>query len=392
VDHKLKLERQYYIGLMSGSSLDGIDAVLARWDGEKIHILATHFQSYPDILRLKLRHLVEGSGSEDPLHQFGQTHSLLGHHYAKAVLQLLAQTQVIPAQVAAIGCHGQTLRHCPSGESAYSLQAGDPHIVARLTGITTVSHFRQADMIAGGQGAPLAPVFHAATLSEPGRNTAVINIGGIANISIIDQHGNVIYGYDTGPGNALMNDWSQSHLNQPYDDGGTWASQHHPSPVLLDKLLSDVFIQKKPPKSSGRDYFHLSWLQKHIHNLSLSPGDIQASLCEFTARTIADAIGNHTPEQARVIICGGGWHNHFLVKRIRALCAPREVQSTESLGIDPDFVEAAAFAWLARCCIHQQPLCLKSVTGASLPSILGSITPAPPTLFDYSHPGVMRHE
>ena len=362
-----------YIGLMSGTSLDGVDAALVRFENDSPELLAASLTPMPDTLRETLTLLVEDRASH-PLQTLACTEHELALLYADAVLGLLKQVNTEPAAVTAIGCHGQTVRHQPP----VSLQLGDASLLAARTGIDTVADFRRADLAAGGQGAPLAPAFHQAMLGGvDGR--AVLNIGGIANLTILADDNARVHGFDTGPGNGLMDSWHRQCRGEPFDRDGAWAATGQVNETLLAKLMANAFIQAPPPKSTGRDEFTSTWLARQLETLDPRPADhdIQTTLCEFTARSITEAIQAQAPDTREILVCGGGVHNRELMRRLQARLPGTTIASTASAGIDPDYMEAMAFAWLARQRILGQPGNLPSVTGASKAVILGGVWAAP---------------
>ncbi|MDZ7661242.1 anhydro-N-acetylmuramic acid kinase [Thiohalophilus sp.] len=364
----------YYIGLMSGTSMDGIDAALLDFS-EHPRLLAHHSQPLPDVLRQQLYQLQ--TPGQDELTTVMCLDVELGRLFAEAVRALLEKTGLSANQIAGIGSHGQTLRHYPDGPSPSTLQIGDPNLIAELTGITTVADLRRRDMAAGGQGAPLVPAFHAAMFRHTGRNRAILNIGGIANLTLLPAAADTpITGFDTGPGNGLMDAWIEQHQQQSYDRDGEWAASGHAHPGLLERLLHDPYFARTPPKSTGREYFNLNWLQAALEPFAdLAPRDVQATLCELSARSIAEALQATLESVEEVLICGGGIHNRTLYQRLEELLTPARLTSTAEAGLDPDWVEAAAFAWLARETLSGQPGNLPSVTGASHPVVLGGIYP-----------------
>ncbi|MFP4611478.1 MAG: anhydro-N-acetylmuramic acid kinase, partial [Thiohalophilus sp.] len=364
----------YYIGLMSGTSLDGIDAALLDFSAAP-SLLAHHSQPLPDALRQQLYQLQ--SPGQDELTTVMRLDVELGRLFAKAVQALLKKTGLSANRIAGIGSHGQTLRHYPDGPNPSTLQIGDPNLIAELTGITTIADLRRRDMAAGGQGAPLVPAFHAALFRHSSRNRAILNIGGIANLTLLPATAKTpITGFDSGPGNGLMDAWIEQHQQQSYDRDGEWAASGHVHPGLLERLLHDPYFARTPPKSTGREYFNMSWLQAALEPFAdLAPRDVQATLCELSARSIAEALQATMESVDEVLICGGGVHNRTLYQRLGELLTPARLASTAEAGLDPDWVEAAAFAWLARQTLAGQPGNLPSVTGASHPVVLGGIYP-----------------
>jgi anhydro-N-acetylmuramic acid kinase len=361
-----------YVGLMSGTSLDGIDAVLAEVDPEgRTRLIASHYQPYAENLRQRLLQL--HTPQSDEIHQSALTGNELAELYADAVKTLLLHASAQKQHITAIGCHGQTVRHRP--ESGYTLQLGNASLLAELSGITVVSDFRSRDIAAGGQGAPLVPAFHAGQLRHPTLHRVIVNIGGIANITDLPASGTV-RGWDSGPGNLLMDAWIDQCLGQSYDERGAWAAQGKPIPQLLAALLSHPYLKAAPPKSAGREQFNLESLRAAMRQLDIpetAAADVQATLLEATAKSLCDSILRECDRVDEVFVCGGGVHNTRLIRRISNLLAPVPVTSTGDAGIDPDWMEALAFAWLARQTIHRQPSNLPSVTGAQGPRILGAV-------------------
>ena len=369
---KTRLPSELYIGLMSGTSIDGIDAALVDFSDNKICLLAFHYQGFPNALRQQLHHL---SQPDQPvlLSHFGEIDAQLGQLFAQASLKLLEKANLRPTDVTAIGSHGQTVYHAPEGQYGFSLQIGDPNRLAQITGITTICDFRRRDIAVGGQGAPLVPAFHQAAFFDPTTPKTILNIGGIANISILttDQ----VSGFDTGPGNTLMDYWCQINIGQNYDAHGDWASTGQVNQDLLQHLLDDAYFDLTPPKSTGKEYFSPAWLDQKIASYRhCKTQDIQSTLCQFSADSIAQAILRHAPDSSQVLVCGGGVHNQQLMAMLNnALQIP--ILSTAEFGIEPDHVEAIAFAWLARQTLNGLPGNLCSVTGAQTPVILGGIYP-----------------
>ena len=365
-------EAEHYVGLMSGTSLDGVDAVLAEiGSAGQIRLLQTHYLPYPDALRTQL--LALHAPQADEIHLAAMTANTLARLYAEAVKVLMADLD--PASVRAIGCHGQTLRHRPA--DGYTLQIGNAALLTELTGITVVADFRSRDIAAGGQGAPLVPAFHARVLGHPDTHRVIANIGGIANVTDLPVNGPV-RGWDTGPGNMLLDAWIRRHRGARYDQDGAWAASGTAHPGLLAALMKHAYLQLPPPKSAGREQFNLDWLDAVLGRLNeaIAPADVQATLLEFTASSLADAVSRECTGAHELYICGGGAHNGALIQRIRARLPNVRVATTAELGIDPDWVEALAFAWLARQTLHQAPGNLPAVTGARGERILGAIYPA----------------
>ena len=357
---------------MSGTSLDGVDAVLAEiGPAGQIRLLYTHYLPYPDALRAQL--LALHMPQPDEIHLAAIAANALARLYAEAVKALL--DGFAPDRVRAIGCHGQTLRHRPA--DGYTLQIGNASLLAELTGITVVADFRSRDIAAGGQGAPLVPAFHARVLRQPDVHRVIANIGGIANITDLPVNGPV-RGWDTGPGNMLLDAWIKRHSGVHYDRDGAWAASGSVHPGLLEALMRHAYLQLPPPKSAGREQFNLDWLDASLGSLdeALAPPDVQATLLEFTAMSLADAVNHECTGAQELYVCGGGAHNRALMRRISARLPGIRVATTATLGIDPDWVEALAFAWLARQTLHHAPGNLPAVTGARGERVLGAIYPA----------------
>ncbi len=359
---------ELYIGLMSGTSLDGVDAVLADFSGAP-SLVDAEFVPYPGRLKSALLAIHEPGGDE--LERAALLGIELAELYAEAVKRVLDKSAVPAASVRALGCHGQTVRHRPA--AGYTLQLGNPAFLAEHTGITVVADFRSRDIAAGGQGAPLVPAFHAACFRDPTRHRVVINVGGIANLTQLPPQGPVT-GFDTGPGNLLLDAWAREHLGCDFDRDGALAAQGRPVKALLDAMLADPYFLRAPPKSTGRDHFNLKWLRAFPVERE-SPQDVQATLAELSARTIADAVGT-CPGAGEAYLCGGGAHNADLFSRIQRALPGCRVDSTERLGIHPDWVEAMAFAWLAQRALKREPGNAAGVTGARGPRVLGAIYPA----------------
>jgi anhydro-N-acetylmuramic acid kinase len=358
---------ELFIGLMSGTSLDGVDAVILERASEQVLIRHTGFEPYPSELRdilLALQH-----PAQDELHQTALVSNQLARLYAKAVNQVLVSSGIAPQQITAIGCHGQTIRHRP--EAGYTLQIGNAALLAELTGITVVSDFRSRDIAAGGQGAPLVPAFHQAVFGATGLNRVILNIGGIANITVLPGTGPVT-GFDTGPGNLLMDAWATKHLGKRYDGNGDWAASGTVIESLLQSCLDEPFFDLPPPKSTGRDLFNLVWLASKITD-RMTPADVQRTLLELTTVSIADAILKHCDEVDEVYVCGGGAHNAALLNGLRGKLPHASIRLTDTLGISADWVEAAAFGWLASQALHRAPGNLPEVTGAKGERILGAV-------------------
>ena len=418
---------QYFIGLMSGTSLDGVDGVVLQCpiaspeaqtntpilaqntahglspslllDTSRLKVLHHVFQPFDALFRAELLSL--NTPGHNELHRAALAGNALARSYAQVVHALLQESGLQAQDIQAIGAHGQTVRHRPlefdahpeSGQAAvgYTLQLNNPALLAELTGIDVVAEFRTRDLAAGGQGAPLVPAFHAEVFGNPHHTVAVVNIGGISNISILrsasmtssDKAGNTVIGFDCGPGNALMDHWTQLHQGQNYDANGAWAAQGHVIQSLLNSLLTEPYLHQAPPKSTGRDLFNAAWLQQHLQP-AFAAVDVQATLCELTARAIAQDVERYAPEAKQLWVCGGGALNGHLMARLQAnlqdakvsideQCA--QVMSTEAHGLPPLQVEAAAFAWLAAKTLKRETGSLESVTGARGARVLGAIYP-----------------
>ena len=366
--------QERYIGLMSGTSMDGIDAALITYQDDQLTLEATTSLAYPDDLRIALQDTQIKPACE--LAHIGRLDCRVGKAFANCVKQLLAQTGLHAQQIMAIGSHGQTIHHQPDGDHCFSWQIGDASIIAYETGITTVADFRRNDIAAGGQGAPLAPAFHQAIFTQEDSATAVINIGGIANISVLPagKSKQNIIGYDTGPGNTLLDSWYRQHYNGEYDPGGEVALAHTIQESLLRQLLTDAYFHQPAPKSTGRDYFTPAWLQQKISGTeqTYQPGDVLATLAALTADSIAHAVHQHDCGQ-QLWICGGGHLNCAIMQRLQTQCPQYTIAQTGQHSIDAQWIEACAFAWLARQRIKQLPGNIPSVTGAKRAIPLGSI-------------------
>jgi len=364
------------IGLMSGTSLDGVDALLLEFAGDamqKMQVLAHQHQPFTGALRDELLALNMAGGS-DELHRSALAANAVARSYADLVAQLLEASGHIPHDITALGAHGQTVRHRP-GEfdgCGYSIQVLNAALLAEQTGIAVVSDLRSRDVAAGGQGAPLVPAFHRAQFGQAGRDIAVLNVGGISNISLLGADGSTL-GFDCGPGNCLMDLWASEHLGIPFDAGGTWADSGSVIPALLSKLLAEPYFALPPPRSTGRDLFNKPWLARHHGAEALRPEDVQATLLELTAQSIAQSVPRSTQE---LLVCGGGALNTALMARLQSLLPTAEVMASDARGLPAMQVEAAAFAWLAMRFVQRLPGNLSAVTGAAGPRILGAFYPA----------------
>ena len=355
----------YYLGLLSGTSMDGIDAAIFDFtDGYTL--IARYQHPFPENLTTQLQAIMDKDNRYDPrIHELDQQ---LGHHFAEAALQLLKQAQIPAEKIIAIGSHGQNVSHHPNDVEPYSLQIGDPQIIADRTRITTVGNFRSADVAAGGQGAPLAPLLHHKIALKAGVKRAIVNIGGIANVSFVSDDEDIT-GFDTGPGNGLMDAWIQCHQQLNFDAAGQWGKTGQIDHALLSDLLQDDYFNKPSPKSTGKEYFNLRWLHSYIGQQK--PQDVQATLCELTARSIIEAIEKKWPA-CEIIICGGGVHNTLLMERLAALTT-NNIISSDALGFEADYLEAMLFAWLAKLRLENIALETRSITGANKKVLLGDV-------------------
>lgn len=365
------MDASLFIGLMSGTSLDGVDAALLGFAPDGSCSLQGHcYLALPQALHDELLSL--NSAGENEIERSHLAGNQLARYYAVCVQLLMQQLQLTPDSIIAIGAHGQTIRHRP--DLGFTVQIGNAALLAELTSISVVSDFRSRDVAAGGQGAPLVPAFHQAVFASPEKHRVIVNIGGISNLSDLPPTAPAT-GFDCGVGNLLMNGWAQRHIGSPYDDNGDWAASGTVIPELLSTLLGHAFFGQKPPKSTGRDTFNMPWLHQFVkpHH---APRDVQATLLELAAVNIMDAISAYCANAEEIYLCGGGAHNGALVARLRQLSGDRKLSLTDELGIGIDWVEAAAFAWLARQTMLGLPGNLPAVTGACGPRILGSIHPA----------------
>ncbi|HFD79648.1 MAG TPA: anhydro-N-acetylmuramic acid kinase [Gammaproteobacteria bacterium] len=364
----------HYIGLMSGTSVDGIDAVVVDLEADTPRLLSASTRPWPEALRWQILETIEDPGNVT-LAGLGTLDAAIAEAFADAALAAVDEAGLDAASIRAIGSHGQTLFHAPGGPHGFSMQAGDPGRIAERTGITTVADFRRRDIAAGGQGAPLVPAFHQALFSHPRKTRAVVNIGGMANVTLLPAGNGQAGGYDTGPGNVLLDAWYRRHHADEFDRGGAWARSGTLVQRLLEQLLDHPYFRLAPPKSTGRETFCLEWLEGILKRMPpAKPADIQHTLTEFSARTIAEAVAA-AGEIDEVLVCGGGVHNDFLVQRVAALLPQSRVESTETHGLHPDWVEAVAFAWLARRTLRGEAGNLPAVTGARHAVVLGGVYP-----------------
>ena len=366
---------EIYIGLLSGTSVDSIDAILVDFTSTNMDIIKTHNHPIPQVIRDTVFNLALSGNNEIEL--VSTLDQEYGKLFGEAAITLCEKANLNKKYVSAIGSHGQTIRHYPPSKKqlGYSLQIGDPNIIAEVTGITTVTDFRRRDIAAGGHGAPLTPAFHANLFHSEEFNRIILNTGGIANITWLPSSGEII-GFDTGPANGLMDSWCQRFLNQPFDKNGEWASQGTVDQAFLSILLSHPYFKEPAPKTTGRETFNLNWLDYEISQYpkEQTPESIQATLLALTTTSIAKAIEELDPNnQSAIYICGGGSNNTELCRQLSTLLSPRKFSSTSKLGLDPNWVEAAAFAWLAKQTIEHKAGNLPSVTGALKKVILGGI-------------------
>lgn len=359
-----------FIGLMSGTSMDGIDAALVDVDTNQLIASLTH--PYSEGTRDFLEKIIQGNSIK--VHELAQLNTVIGEEFALAVQRLLTASTHSADKIAAIGSHGQTIAHDATADIPYTIQLGCPHTIAERTGIKVIADFRTRDLVIGGQGAPFAPLYHQVLFGKTRLPAAIINIGGISNVTYFSPE---IRGYDIGPGNCLMDSWINKHLKRPYDKDGTWAATGHVIPSLLDALLADPYFKLTAPKSLGKEYFSTDWLAKHLKKHDVPPEDVQATLLVLTARTIADDVkSNLRPTKNAVlsiILCGGGAHNKTLNEALKKELPELEINTSQTLGVNPDFIEAMMFAWLAEKALNQVPLDFKSITGAKKIAVYGAI-------------------
>lgn len=362
--------RNFFVGLMSGTSLDGVDAALVELAPPNPVLINTAYLPLSEALKEEL-HGLQTSGPNE-LDRAARAGNELSRLYAEAVVALLTNTGMSPAAIRACGCHGQTIRHRP--DAGYTLQIGNPALLAELTGIIVVADFRSRDVAAGGQGAPLAPAFHAAVFGSDTAHRVIVNIGGIANLTDLPAQGKVT-GFDTGPGNVLLDLWIQRHLGKQHDQAGAWAQGGTVLTEPLAAMLAEPYFARRPPKSCGRDLFNAVWLEKFSMRRA-APQDVEATLAELSARSIADAVEQYCAQADELYVCGGGAHNLCVIERLRRNLPRCHIATTAALGIDPDWVEAIAFAWLAKQTLDGRPGNLAAVTGACGERVLGAIYPA----------------
>jgi len=367
-----------FIGLMSGTSLDGVDGVLVDLSTAPLSVRAHASAALAPALKAELLALNQAGNNE--LHRAALAANALMRVYADVVAQLLSSASATPSQITAIGAHGQTVRHQPQMHdgTGYTLQLANPALLAELTGIEVVADFRSRDLAAGGQGAPLVPAFHQAMFGKTGQTVAVLNIGGMANLTILgSRQAEDVLGFDCGPGNALMDAWCQRHQGLPFDADGGWAASGRVHTDLLNTLLTEPFFALPPPKSTGRDLFNRNWLERQLKRFDdVKPVDVQATLTELTASTCASCVRTYGFDSDQLIVCGGGAFNAHLMARLQALLPSTVVTRSDAHGLQSQQVEATAFAWLARKTIRREALDLKSITGTRGARVLGAIYPA----------------
>lgn len=363
-----------FIGVMSGTSMDALDCALVDFSAESPRLVAHHRAPWPPSLRERLQTVA--AGSPITATDFGRLDTAVGRCIAQAVDALLEQTRLRPVDITAVGCHGQTVAHSPGGDEPTSIQLGDGNLIAERTGITTVCDFRRRDIAAGGQGAPLAPAFHNAVLRTGDEDRVILNLGGIANITTLPADPETpVTGFDTGPANCLMDLWARQHLGRPFDESGQWAASTDADPALLERMLADPYFARPPPKSTGTQYFSRVWLQQRLgESGSLAPVVVQATLLALTVVTVADAIERQARGCRRVLVCGGGVNNTALRTQLDERL-DRPIESTGEHGIDPEWMEPMAFAWLAKEALGGRPGNLPTVTGASGPRVMGIVHP-----------------
>ncbi len=361
----------YYIGLISGTSIDGVDCVLVQFEGDQPKLIATHSEPIEPSLRENILTLC--TGREIDLELYGNTDVAIGQLFARAALNLLKREDIPRTAIRAIGSHGQTVFHYPQGATRFSLQIGDPNSIAHLSGITTIADFRRRDMAAGGEGAPLAPLLHRNCFQSASTDRVVLNVGGIANITVLNKDGTCL-AFDTGPANVLMDYWIAKHQQKNYDKNGDWAASGNAIQPLLKLLMDEPYFSKAAPKSTGRELFNGLWLEKKLHTLGqeLAIADVQATLLRLTIDSIVSEI-HKSAQPTEVYVCGGGAHNNAFMDGLQARLRDCNVVSTAKLGIDPDWVEAIAFAWMAKQTSEGRAIDTTPFTGATKATVLGGI-------------------
>ncbi len=367
------MEQRLFIGVLSGTSIDAIDAVIVDLASDIPKVIASHSHAIPHLVQKHLQTLCQSpQGSLDDI---GKLDLALGTLFAQAIQQLLKKARISAKSIEAIGSHGQNIRHCP--EDNFTLQIGNPHVITQITGITTVADFRRSDVALGGQGAPLSPIFHEHCFRHETITRAILNLGGIANITLL-KPGQPTQGFDTGPANTLMDRWVHQHKKLPYDHMGEWASSGSVHALLLEHLLKDSYFSKQPPKSTGREYFNIHWLEGYLKGLPHSPKaeDVQSTLAALTAKSVKLSLEQSYITSGELYICGGGIHNQHLMGLLQKECQNFTVMDVENLGINADWLEAVLFAWLAKQAMEGKKLDLRAITGASKATNYGIIYPA----------------
>ena len=359
-----------YLGLISGTSMDAIDAALVDFDLLPLSLRAASATPFEPELKARIAAIID-SPEAVSLDEIGQIDVAVAQAFARCALQLLREAGIAASAVSAIGSHGQTLRHRPDLPLPFTWQVGDPNVLSEMTGITVIGDLRRRDVAAGGQGAPLLPVFHDQVFRSHAEDRVILNLGGIANVTLL-KRGEVVTGWDTGPANRLLDAWIARHRPQTFDENGAWGSTGHCDSALLEELLDEPYLALPPPKSTGRELFNLGWLDRKLGRGARRPEDVQATLLEYTAATIAADVRRYAPGAA-VYACGGGAHNAILLAALERRLAPDRVTTTDALGLDPDYVEAIAFGWFARRTLAGLPSNAPSVTGARGPRVLGGI-------------------
>jgi anhydro-N-acetylmuramic acid kinase len=359
-----------FLGLISGTSLDAIDAALVDFDTSPLSLLAASAEPFEPGLKSRIAALIDAP-ERVSLDEIGQIDVAVAQAFARSALQLMRDAGVNAAAVSAIGCHGQTLRHRTDLPIPFTWQIGDPNTLAEMTGVNVVADFRRRDLAAGGQGAPLLPVFHDQVFRSDSEDRVILNLGGIANVTML-KRGAVVSGFDTGPANRLLDAWISRHRPDSFDQGGVWAGTGRCDAALLGELMNEPYLKQPPPKSTGRELFNLGWLDKKLGGIDRAPEDVQATLLEYTAATVAADVRRYAADAA-VYACGGGARNAGLLAALARRLAPNRVATTAALGLDPDYVEAIAFGWFARRTLAGLPSNAPSVTGARGPRVLGGI-------------------
>ena len=363
---------EYFIGLISGTSMDGIDAALIKIKDDIIIVKATLSKSYPKKLRENLLSIRDNPNKIN-IDQLAQLDTWIGENFRDSAISLIKKSGIDRSQIQAIGSHGQTIRHQPKIKKPFSLQLGDPNIIAHGTKITTVSDFRRKDIAAGGEGAPLTPIFHKSLFSSKKNNRVILNIGGISNITILRKDSKKVLGFDTGPGNTLLDSWIKENKGDLFDKDGAWAKTGKTNKKLLNSMLSDPFFKILPPKSTGFEYFNLNWINKFIKDRNMTPSDVQRTLVDLTVESIAIHIENFSKNTDEIILCGGGPKNITLSNALKKRMPSIRFSLTDDYGFNSDYLEAIAFAFLARQTLLKKPGNIKSVTGANEEIILGGI-------------------